>query len=247
MNEGILGRKVGMTRVFGEDGASIPVTVVEAGPCPIVQIKTVDKDGYTAVQLGFGRRRANVNTKHKNVINKPERGHIEKAHAIQEVDTDSQVDERGKRWYGPRFLREIRIDDIDGLNPGDSIDVSIFSPGDFVDVTGVSKGRGFTGVIKRWGFKGGKKTHGGEQDLRRPGSIGASASPSRVVKGKKMPGRYGNKRVTVQSLAVIESDPERNLLVLKGAVPGPPNGFLIIKKAVKLSEAKSRESEARNL
>ncbi|HIE29146.1 TPA: 50S ribosomal protein L3 [Candidatus Poribacteria bacterium] len=241
MSDGILGRKIGMTRIFSEDGESTPVTVVEAGPCPIVQVKTQDKDGYNALQLGFGQRRANTGSKRKNIINNPERGHLAKSNAIKEVEADER---HPRRWYGPRFLREIRTDNrktkpsvnevnIENLTLGETVDVSIFSEGDLVDVTSTSKGRGFTGVVKRWGFKGGKKSHGGEKDLRRIGSIGASASPSRVFKGKRMAGRHGGKRVTVQNLKVLKSDPERNLLVLRGTVPGPPNGFLIIRKAVK--------------
>ena len=241
MSDGILGKKVGVTRVFGEDGESIPVTVVEAGPCPIIQIKTQDKDGYNAVQLGFGQRRANTGTKRKNIINNPQRGHLAKSNVIKEVEADER---HPRRWYGPQLLKEIRTDNrktkssvseanIETLTLGETIDVSIFSEGDLVDVTGTSKGRGFTGVVKRWGFKGGKKSHGGEQDLRRIGSIGQSASPSRVFKGKRMPGRYGGKRMTVQTLEVVKSDQERNLLVLRGTVPGPPNGLLIIRKAVK--------------
>lgn len=238
MSDGILGRKVGMTRVFGEDGESIPVTVVEAGPCPIVQIKTQDKDGYNAVQLGFGQkrtldlgqRRANTSTKLNNIINYPEHARFAKSNVIKEVAADER---HPRRWYGPRLLREIRTDNIENLTLGETIDVRIFSEGDFVDVTGTSKGRGFAGVVKRWGVKGGKKSHGGEKDLRRIGSIGQSASPSRVFKGKRMPGRYGGKRMTVQTLEVVKSDQERNLLVLRGTVPGPPNGLLIIRKAVK--------------
>jgi len=231
MSDGILGKKVGMTRVFGEDGKAIPVTVIEAGPCPVVQIKSADIDGYSAVQLGFGQRRTNTGTKRKNIINKPEREHFAKANAIKEVEGDER---HPRRWYGPAFLREIRIDNIGDLTVGENIDASIFSEGDLVDVASTSKGRGFTGAIKRWGFKGGKKSHGGEKDLRRVGSIGASASPSRVVKGKKMPGRHGGKRVTVQNVQVVKTDPERNLLVLRGSIPGPINSLLIIKRSVKV-------------
>ena len=209
MVDGILGKKVGMTQIFDESGTAIPVTVIEAGPCPIVQIKTADRDGYQAVQLGFGHRK-------ERRVNLPERGHFKKA----DVETC-------------RYLKEFRADSLDGLSVGSQIDVGIFSSGEYVDVAGTSKGRGFAGVVKRWGFKGGRASHGGEQDHRRPGSIGASAYPSRVFKGKKMPGRLGGKRVTVQSLQVIQADTDRNLLVVKGAVPGPPNGLLMIKKSVK--------------
>ncbi|MCZ6676258.1 MAG: 50S ribosomal protein L3 [Candidatus Poribacteria bacterium] len=209
MSNAILGKKIGMTQVFDDSGAAIPVTVVEAGPCVIVQIKTDERDGYSAIQLGFGSR-------NENKVNRPEMGHFRKADVKPH-----------------RFLREVRIDNTEGLSVGSTLDASIFSPGDFVDVTGTSKGRGFTGVVKRWGFAGGNKTHGGEQDHRRPGSIGHSSWPSRVFKGKKMPGRHGAKRVTTQNLQVIQADAERSLLLIKGAVPGPPNGLLIVKKAVK--------------
>jgi large subunit ribosomal protein L3 len=209
MVSGIIGKKVGMTQVFDESGKAFPVTVIEAGPCPILQIKTEDRDGYHAVQLGFGSRK-------ENKVNRPERGHSRKAN----VDP-------------PRFLREFRVDGTEELSVGSMIDADIFSAGEYVDVTGTSKGLGFTGVVKRYSFAGGNKSHGGEQDLRRPGSIGASSYPSRVFKGKRMPGRHGNKRVTVQNLQVVQADADRNLLLVKGGVPGPPNGLLLIKKAVK--------------
>lgn len=209
MVKGIIGKKVGMTQVFDESGKAFPVTVIEAGPCPIVQIKTKNQDGYQAVQLGFGNRK-------ENKVNRPERGHIQKAGIAP-----------------PRILCELPADDTDQLSVGSMIDSSIFSVGEYVDVTGTSKGLGFTGVVKRHGFAGGKKSHGGEQDLRRPGSIGASSYPSRVFKGKRMPGRHGGRRVTVQNLQVIQADTDRSLLLVKGAVPGPTNGVLLINKAVK--------------
>ena len=213
MVNGIIGRKVGMTQVFEDSGKAVPVTVIEAGPCPIVQLKTQEKDGYQAVQLGFGEQK-------ENRINGPKRGHLAKA----SVDS-------------ARVLREFRVQSLDDVSVGNIVDASVFSEGELVDVTGTSKGRGFTGVVKRWRFGGGKKSHGGEQDLRRPGSIGASATPSRVFKGKRMAGRHGAKRHTIQNLPVIQADPERNLLVVKGAVPGPPNGLLLIKKASKAPSA----------
>ena len=209
MSNGILGKKVGMTQVFDESGKAVPVTIIEAGPCPIVQIKTKDREGYNALQLGFGHQR-------ENKINNPERGHFKKAKVVAH-----------------RFLRELRVDTTEGLSVGSIIDAGLFSAGDIVDVTGTSKGRGFTGTVKRWGFSGGKKSHGGEKDLRSPGSIGASSWPSRVHKGKKMAGRSGDEQVTIQNLKVITADPKRNLLIVKGAVPGPPNGLLVIKKAIK--------------
>lgn len=209
MSLGILGKKIGMTQVFDEDGEAIPVTVIEAGPCPIVQIKTKSTDGYTALQLGFGEKREKRTTK-------PELGHLKKAN-VEPV----------------RYLREFRVEDVSDFKRGQVIDVTVFSPGDSVDVRGKSKGRGFTGVVKRWGFKGGRGSHGSEQDLRRPGSIGTSADPSRVVKGRKMPGRTGNEKTAVQNLEVVKVDSNRNLLVVKGSVPGPPNGLLEIEKSVK--------------
>lgn len=205
--EGILGRKIGMTQIFDESGNAIPVTVIEAGPCPVVQVKTVENDGYNAVQLGF------LEVKEKSV-NKPLLGHFRKA-GVKPT----------------RYLREIRADDVSDVKPGDVIDVSIFSEGDLVDVTGWSKGRGFAGVMKRWGFHGSRASHGAEKDHRHPGSIGSSTFPARVVKGKKMAGRYGGERVTVKNLLVVKVDPENNMLVVKGSVPGPPNGLLIIRKA----------------
>lgn len=209
MINGIIGRKVGMTQVFEDSGKIIPVTVIEAGPCPIVQVKTQERDGYQAVQLGFGTRK-------ENKFNSPVRGHFAKAEVPPK-----------------QVLREFRVDSLDDVSVGDTVDANLFEEGELVDVTGTSKGHGFTGVVKRWGFKGGRKSHGGEQDLRRPGAIGASATPSRVFKGKKMPGRYGAKLHTVQNLQVIQADAERNLLVVKGSIPGPPNGLLLIKRAIK--------------
>ena len=213
MVNGIIGRKVGMTQIFEESGEAVPVTVIEAGPCPIVQLKTQEKDGYQAIQLGFGKQK-------EGRTNKPKQGHLAKA------------------GVEPTFvLREFRVQSLDDISVGNIVDASVFSQGELVDVTGTSKGRGFSGVVRRWNFAGGKKSHGGEQDLRRPGSIGASATPSRVFKGKKMAGRHGAKRHTVQNLSVMQADPERNLLVVKGAVPGPPNGLLLIRKAVKSPKA----------
>lgn len=209
MVNGIIGRKIGMTQVFEESGKVVPVTVIEAGPCPIVQLKTQERDGYQAVQLGFGKRK-------ENRTNRPRQGHFAKANVEP-----------------TRVLREFRVKSLADVSVGNVVDASVFSEGELVDVSGTSKGHGFTGVVKRWRFGGGKKSHGGEQDLRRPGSIGASATPSRVFKGKRMAGRHGAKRHTVQNLPVIQADAERNLLVVKGAVPGPTNGLLLIRKASK--------------
>ena len=197
-----------MTRLFGERGEAIPVTVIEAGPCPIVQIKTNETDGYEAVQLGFGRKR-------ENAINEPARGHFKKANVPP-----------------LRFLKEFRTDDLAGYEPGGQITVDIFSVGERIDVSAISKGKGFAGVMKRWGFSGSKASHGAETH-RHPGSIGASAFPSRVFKNLPMAGRMGGKRANVQNLEVVKVDPEKNLLVVKGSVPGPKNGILTIKRAAK--------------
>jgi large subunit ribosomal protein L3 len=209
MMKGILGKKLGMTQVFAADGSRIPVTVVEAGPCVVLQKKTVETDGYNALQLGFGARKA-----HR--VNKPAMGHFKKA---------------GQGAF--THVREIRADDIAEHNVGDAITCdTVFAPGDLIDVTGTSKGKGFQGVIKRWNFAGGRNTHG-SMFHRRPGAIGCSAWPSRVFKGKKMAGQMGNARVTTQGLQVVEVRPELNLILIKGAVPGPKNGLVVIRKGVK--------------
>ncbi len=208
MNKGLIGKKLGMTQVFAEDGRCIPVTVVEAGPCVVVQKKTIDKDGYNAIQVGF-------DTVDAAKSNRAEVGHCKSA---------------GKGVF--RYLREFRLDDTDQYNIGDQISAEIFTPGDLVDVTGTSIGKGYQGVVKRWGFKGGRSTHG-SRFHRAPGSIGCSATPSRVFKNKKMPGQLGNERVTVQRLQVVRVDVADNLLLLKGAVPGADNGLVIIKESIK--------------
>lgn len=209
MIKGILGKKLGMTQVYAADGRRIPVTVVEAGPCVILQKKTVATDGYNALQLAFAAKKIQR-------VNKPEMGHFRKA---------------GQGSF--RFLREFRVEDIDTYNVGDAITCeSIFAAGDIVDVTGNSKGKGFQGVIKRWNFSGGRSTHG-SMFHRAPGSIGASAWPSRVFKGKKMSGQMGNARVTTQNLQIVEIRPEKNLILVKGAIPGPKNGLVTISKGIK--------------
>ncbi len=208
MSIGILGKKLGMTRLFGEHGEAIPVTVIEAGPCPVVQIKTNETDGYEAIQIGFGRKK-------ENAINEPARGHFKKANAPP-----------------LRFLKEFRTGDLESYELGGQVTVDIFSVGERIDISAVSKGKGFAGVMKRWGFKGGRASHGSENH-RHAGSIGASANPSRVFKGLPMSGRMGGKRANVQNLEVVKVDAERNLLVVKGAVPGPKNGILTIKRAAK--------------
>jgi len=209
MKKGLIGKKVGMTQIFADDGRRIPVTVVEAGPCVVLQKKTVEKDGYSALQVGF----LAVDT--VRAI-RPAIGHAKAA---------------GKGVY--RHLREFRLDDCDQYSVGDVISADIFAPGDIIDVTGVSIGKGFQGVIKRWGFKGGRSSHGSTFH-RAPGSIGCSATPSRVFKNKKMPGQLGNERVTVQKLTVVRVDLTDNLILVKGAIPGAKNGLVVLKDSIKI-------------
>jgi large subunit ribosomal protein L3 len=201
MIPGIIGRKLGMTQIFRDDGRVEAVTALEAGPCSVVQIKTVAKEGYNAVQLGFGE------AKH---LKSPQRGHL-----------------RGLGKF--RYLREFWVDDIGDIEV--KVDASLFKEGDLVDVTGLSKGKGFAGVVKRYGFAGGPKTHGQSDRHRHGGSIGATTSPGRVLKGTRMAGRMGGRRVTVRKLEVLKAEPERNLLLIKGAVPGAKNGLLLITKS----------------
>ncbi len=209
--KGILGKKVGMTRVFSEQREVVPVTVIEAGPCFVAQIKTVERDGYAAVQLGFEQ------TKPKS-LTRPQLRHLEKS-----------------ELPALRYLREFRAheEEIGELLEGQTVTVGIFEVGEFVDVSGTSKGRGFAGVVKRHGFRGGPKTHGQSDRHRTPGSIGACKTPGRVFKGMRMAGRMGGEQVTVQGLKVELVDPERNLLVVRGAVPGAKNGLLKIQQARK--------------
>jgi len=212
MIKGILGKKLGMTQVFANDGRRIPVTVVEAGPCTVVQKKTVDKDGYSALQLGFSGKKS-----HR--VNKPEMGHFRRA---------------GQGAF--EYLRELRGEGLDEIGVGDEIRCdNIFVPGDVIDVTATSKGKGFQGVIKRWNFSGGRATHG-SMFHRAPGAIGASAWPSRVFKGKKMAGQMGNERVTVQNLQIVEVRPEENLILVKGAIPGATNALVVLNKGVKAKQ-----------
>ena len=206
--EGILGKKLGMVQIFEKDGTVVGCTVLEAGPCLVTQIRTKEQDGYEAVQLGFG---------HKKRLKEPERGHL-KASGAQS-----------------RHLREMKlIDDADQYNVGQTLDAGLFAPGEVVDVTGTSKGKGFAGVMKRHGFRGGPKTHGQSDRARAPGSIGATTTPGRVFKGQRMAGRMGAERVTVQNLKVIRVDPERNLVLVQGSVPGPNEGLLLVRKAIKV-------------
>jgi large subunit ribosomal protein L3 len=209
MAVGIVGRKSGMTRIFSEDGQSIPVTVIEAAPNRITQVKTPDVDGYAAIQVAVGERRPSR-------VTKPEAGHYAKANV-----------EAG------RSLWEFRTLEGDAFEVGGQVTVESFAPGQIVDVTGVSKGKGFAGVIKRWNFATQDATHGNSLSHRAPGSIGQNQTPGRVFKGKKMAGHMGSERVTVQNLQVVRVDAERNLLLIKGAVPGAPGGDVIIRPAVK--------------
>jgi large subunit ribosomal protein L3 len=209
--KGIIGKKVGMTQIFDDRGEVIPVTVIEAGPCFVAQIKTVERDGYTAIQMGFEE------IKPKR-LTQPQLKHLQKSNLP-----------------ALRHLREFRMapDEMADLEEGQKITVDIFEAGEFVDVTGVSKGRGFAGVVKRHGFRGGPKTHGQSDRHRAPGSIGACYTPGRVFKGKRMPGRMGGERVTVQNLQVVTVDPERNLLAIRGAIPGARNGLVVVRQARK--------------
>lgn len=208
MAKGLIGRKLGMTQVFVGGEELIPVTVVQAGPCTVVQKKTLETDGYDAIQIGFAEVKA-----HR--VNRPKMGHFKKAGAEP-----------------VRILREIRVEDASAYEVGQVINADIFKPGDRVDVTGVSRGKGFQGVMKRHGFGGGRASHG-SMFHRKPGAIGAHEAPGRVFKGKKLAGQMGNKRVTVQNLQVVDVDPERNIILLRGAIPGSKNGAVILRNAVK--------------
>jgi len=203
MIKGLIGKKLGMTQTFREDGRAEATTIVEAGPCTVVQVKTEDKEGYNAVKLGYGEAK--------------------KAKSLKEEDSE--------KTGSFRHLREIRVKSAKDISVGDKVDASLFKAGDFVDVTGISKGRGFAGVVKRHGFAGGPKTHGQSDRHRAPGSIGAGSSPGRVLKGTKMAGHMGCDKVTVAGLEVVGADPDKNILMIKGAVPGFKNGLLIIRKS----------------
>jgi large subunit ribosomal protein L3 len=209
--KGILGKKVGMTQIFSERGEVIPVTVIEAGPCFVAQVKTVERDGYTAVQLGFEEAKPKR-------LTQPQLKHLQKSNLPP-----------------LRHLRELQVsaDELANFEEGQKLTVDIFEEGELVDVTGTSKGKGFAGVVKRHGFRGGPKTHGQSDRHRAPGSIGACTTPGRVFKGMRMAGRMGGERVTVHSLKVVMVDPERNLLAVRGAVPGAKNGLLLIRQARK--------------
>ncbi len=205
--QGIIAKKLGMTQVYAEDGQAVPVTVLQAGPCVVVQRKSKQKDGYSAVQLGLVEERK---TKH---VTKPMQGHFKKA------------------GLPPcRVLRELRVDEAAEVKVGDKVSVALFAPGDSINVTGTSKGKGFQGVVKRHHFRGGAATHG-SMFHRAPGSIGASAFPSRVLKGMRAAGHMGSERVTMKNLTVVRVDAEKNILVVRGAVPGAASGYLVIRKA----------------
>ena len=211
MKKALIGKKLGMTQIFDENGTVIPVTVLEAGPCVVAQVKTLENDGYEAVQLGFGEVK-------ENKLNKPEKGHFAKANVTAK-----------------KHLREFRLDSIEGIKVGDELKADVFAAGDKIDVQGTSKGKGFQGVIKRHGQSRGPMGHGSMYH-RRPGSMGPTSTPGRVFKGKKLPGHMGRVTVTIQNLDVVRVDMDKNVLLIKGSVPGPKGAILKIKSAVKASK-----------
>ena len=208
MKKALIGKKVGMTQIFDENGVVIPVTVIEAGPCVVAQVKTSEKDGYEAVQLGFGEVK-------ENKLNKPEKGHFAKANVTAK-----------------KHLREFRLDSIEGIKVGDELKADVFAAGDKIDVQGTSKGKGFQGVIKRHGQHRGPMGHGSMYH-RRPGSMGATSTPGRVFKGKKLPGHMGAKTITIQNLEVVSVDLDKNVILVKGSVPGANGAILKIRSSVK--------------
>jgi large subunit ribosomal protein L3 len=210
MRVGLLGRKVGMTQVYQEDGAAVPVTVLECGPCTVLQVRTPERDGYSAVQLGFADKK-------RRQASQAERGHARKVEAEPK-----------------RYIREIRQEGpVEGVDAGQTLTVEVFNGIESVDVTGTSKGRGYAGVMKRHGFRGLRASHGVKRMHRHPGSSGPSADPARTRKGIRKPGQFGNERVTVRNLTVVKVDPTNNLLVVRGAVPGPNGGFLMVRQTNK--------------
>jgi large subunit ribosomal protein L3 len=209
--KGILGRKLGMTQVFDDANRVVPVSVIEAGPCRVVQLRTPERDGYSAVQLAFGETKASR-------INKPELGHLKAANADP-----------------TKYLAELRVVDLSGFELGQILKADMFTAGDRVDVTGISKGHGFSGVMKRHNFSGQGASHGNHKSHRVPGSIGACATPARVFKGMKMAGQMGHEKVTTLNLVVVEGDAERGLLLIRGSIPGPSNGLVFVRSAVKAS------------
>ncbi len=214
MKKAIIGRKVGMTQIFDEAGKVVPVTVIEAGPCVVVQKKAVDKEGYTSVQLGYEDQ-----TERK--LSKPERGHLQKAGVPLK-----------------KFLKEFRLEDCEALNIGDTVDAGVFAEGDKVDVTGISKGKGYAGVVKRFGAQRTPMTHGGGPVHRHAGSMGSGTDPSRIFPGKIGAGHMGAEQVTVQNLDIVKVDPELNMIVVRGAIPGPKGGIVYLKNTVKNVKAK---------
>ena len=209
MKKGLIGKKIGMTQIFDENGKVIPVTVVEAGPCVVTQKKTIENDGYEAVQVGFGDVKVSK-------LNKPMKGHFAKNDVAPK-----------------KTLKEFRLSDCASLNVGDVIKADIFAEGEIVDVKGTSKGHGTAGAIKRWNFSRLRESHGTGPNARHQGSLGACSSPSRVLKGRKMAGHYGHETVTIQNLTVAKVDEENNLIAIKGAIPGPKGGIVVIADAVK--------------
>lgn len=209
MKKGIIGKKLGMTQLFDENGNVVPVTVIEAGPCSVSQVKTVENDGYAAVQVGYGEMKANK-------VNKPMAGHFAKGDVAPK-----------------KVLREFRLESIEGINVGDIIKADVFAAGDKVDVRGTSKGKGYAGTIKRWNFHRLKMSHGTGPVARHGGSLGSISDPSRVFKNKKMAGHLGAERVTVQNLEVVKVDAENNIIAIKGAVPGPKGGIVVVFDSVK--------------
>jgi len=209
MKKGLIGKKLGMTQLFDQNGNVVPVTVIEAGPCVIAQKKTAENDGYDAVQLGYGELKASK-------VNGPMKGHFAKGDVAPK-----------------KVLRELRLEDTSALNVGDIVKADIFAEGDSIDVRGTSKGKGYAGTIKRWNFARLKESHGTGPVHRHGGSLGACSSPSRVWKGKKMAGHLGNERVTVQNLKVVKIDAENNIIAVKGAVPGPKGGIVVLFDSVK--------------
>jgi len=207
--KGILGRKLGMTQVWDDQNRVVPVTVIQAGPCRVVQLKTPERDGYSAVQLAFGETKAAR-------LNKPELGHLKTANIEPS-----------------KHLLELRVDDISTFEVGQVVRADVFGAGDRIDVTGISKGKGFAGAMQRHNFKGQGASHGNHKKHRSPGSVGACATPARVFKGMKMAGQYGNARITTQNLEVVEGDAERGILLIKGAVPGPNGSLVFVKNAAK--------------
>ena len=209
MQKGLIGKKIGMTQLFDEKGNVVPVTVIEAGPCAVTQKKTVENDGYDAIQLGFGDVKVQR-------VNKPMQGHFAKADVAPK-----------------KVLKEFRLDDCAAINVGDILKADTFEVGDRVDVVGTSKGKGTAGAIKRWNFSRLKETHGSGPVVRHAGSLGACSDPSRVFKGKKLAGHLGTERVTIQNLDIVKVDAENNLIAIKGAIPGPKGGIVVLKNSMK--------------